>query len=409
MAKRPDGRKTAQAERGEKLPKGIVRLDAGGFRANRLANGKRQFARRATIAQCLDWLHDGQTSGVTATKASAKDLTFGQWADQWVRVVAVEPKRHSTVSRSLTTLRSYEVRLQVYKGLRSDPLGKLDAARIQTIEVASGLAGSSLHQSRIILNACLLRAVKDKLIPTNPLDDAGSIAANPKYQTKSLNGDERRRLYSAATVHRHGALLTTILVSGARQGEIRGLHWQDVRLNSDHASIDIRYTAQHVRGQGTVIKAGGKTKASERYNISLDVNTTAALRALHSQQGHPTSGPVFPSPTHGQFDCAACGQRHSKVVNAGTVEAAFRELTLQTGLRLPGQRLGSHIAGRHSLANLEAFRHDPAAAAKFLGHDVRTYLATYAHPDNKDNQTAATIGDALFATLPASTDGDLVP
>jgi len=58
------------------------------------------------------------------------------------------------------------------------------------------------------------------------------------------------------------------------------------------------------------------------------------------------------------------------VISAGTVADAFRKLTLATGVRIEGQRLGSHMVGRHSIASSEAFRRDHAAAAAWLGRDV---------------------------------------
>lgn len=388
-----DLRRTAQAERGEKLPKGVVRLTDGRYRASRQVNGRRRVSpRKDNIAQCLDWLHDDHGTNVKVSQ----NLNVGEWSDHWLETMRSEPQMRDSASRSETTLRSYEVRLKVYASLRPERLDALTADKVRAVERASGLADSTLHQARIILKAALGRAVNDRLITTSPLDGVASHVSTPKYRTRRLSDADRRKLYQAAKGHRHAALLCTILSVGARQGEARALHWENVRLTGAHGQIDIRYTAQQVQHKGTMIKVGGRTKASTRDNLNLDTTSTRLLRELHDEQGRPTSGPVFPSPGGEIFYCEACQQQHPRVISAGTVEAAFRALTLQTGIRTEGQRLGSHIAGRHSLASSEAFRRDPATAAAFLGHDVRTYLGTYVHSDNADNQIAAEIGDALF-------------
>lgn len=399
-----DRRKRVQNKTGERLPKGVVSLGPDkGYRVARQVDGKRTSVRRPTVDACRDWLRDDKAVTVSTT---SKTMTFGQWADKWIELVKVEPKKNSSDDKSVTTAWSYETRLRVYEPLRKDPLASITYAKIKAAEQSPGLrgrirAGSTLHQSRLVLNTCLHRAVRKKLIPSNPLDaeDVAGLAATPRYAKRKLNDDQRAMLYNELKRHRHAVLLCMILSSGARHGEIRGLHWQDVRLTGDHAAIDIHYTSQQVRRLGTIMKASAKTGNSVRDNLELDVHTSDILREWHTAHGSPTSGPLFPSPfTKRLFDCAACQQRHVRVISAGVVEAAFREVTTQTGLKLPGQRLGTHNAGRHSLASTEGFRRDPAKAAKWLGHDVRTYLKTYVIVDNQDNTLAATMGDELFGT-----------
>lgn len=281
-----DRRRTAQVERGEKQPKGIVRLASGGYRANRQVNAKRSFVRRPTIAQCLDWLHQDPGANI----AVSKDMTFGEWGDHWLEVMRSEPQRRGSAQRSETTLRSYEIRLQVYWSLRSQYLDSITADKIRGVENASGLADSPLHQARIILHAALQRAAKEKRITANLLDGVAAHVSTPKHQTRRVTDDDRRKLYDAAKGHRHGALLCTITAVGAREGEVRALHWENVRLTEQHGQIDIHYTAQQVPGKGTIIKAGGKTKASIRDNLTLDTATTRLLKELHVTQGQPRRG-----------------------------------------------------------------------------------------------------------------------
>jgi integrase len=101
----------------------------------------------------------------------------------------------------------------------------------------------------------------------------------PRHEISPLTPDEARRLMGSATDDRLRALWLTALGTGLRQGELLGLRWQDVDLETRR--LCVRHTLARVGGKLVLLEP--KTERSRR-TIVLPEVVVVALRAHRTGQ-----------------------------------------------------------------------------------------------------------------------------
>lgn len=97
--------------------------------------------------------------------------------------------------------------------------------------IAAGLSPTTVRYSVTVLRMALKQAVNDGLVPRN----VASAVQPPRVVRQgvsSLSIAEARQLVTAAAHDRLSALWVTALVTGLRQGELLGLRWSDVDLET---------------------------------------------------------------------------------------------------------------------------------------------------------------------------------
>ena len=164
------------------------------------------------------------------------------------------------------------------------------------------------------------------------------------------------------------------LATGLRRGELLGLKWQDVDLDS--GVIHVR--RQVGRIDGKVQEAPLKTKNAYR-NISIGADAISILREKKKQDGG-RSEYVFPSPTGGPMSPDSVPKMlHRVLERAGLPELRFHDL-------------------RHTFATLALQNGvDIKTVSGMLGHFSAGFtLDTYAHVTTAaQRQAADTMGDVL--------------
>jgi integrase len=166
-----------------------------------------------------------------------------------------------------------------------------------------------------------------------------------------------------------------------RRGELLGLHWADVNLDSGYAQV--RYTLQHLK-EGAYTFASPKTQRSRR-KVSLTATAIAALRRRRQRQDVERAAAgltwrdedlVFTTATGGPLRANQILQRR------------FTPLLQQAGLPL----IRFHDL-RHTAATLMLLQDvHPKGVAEMLGHStVSMTLDVYLHviPDIQKGATAA--------------------
>ncbi|MGW1157845.1 tyrosine-type recombinase/integrase [Streptomyces sp. NPDC002513] len=130
-----------------------------------------------------------------------------------------------------------------------------------------------------VLKSALEHAVREEEISRNVARNVRTGTPRPR-RFNPLTADEARQFLAAAHGHRLAALFELALRTGLRKGELLGLHWEDLDLNSGTASIRRTLQRTHSSGLATLPT---KTISSER-RIALPASCVTSLRAHRARQ-----------------------------------------------------------------------------------------------------------------------------
>jgi integrase len=180
-----------------------------------------------------------------------------------------------------------------YANFWIDRIGNLKLAqltRAKVVEVRDELAEdrSPATVNRyvgLLSHACTMAEREWEWMDTNPIRKVARLS-EPQGRVRYLSDDERDRLLGAAKDSSHPHLYAIVLLaltSGARKGEILGLHWKDVDLASAKAILH-------------------DTKNEDRRTLTLVPQVVVELRALKKVRRidtdliftHPATGKANP-------------------------------------------------------------------------------------------------------------------
>jgi integrase len=241
-----------------------------------------------------------------------------------------------------------------------------------------------------VLKSALEHAVREDELPRNIARNVKTTAPRPR-RFQPLTATEARQFLDATRTDRLHALYELALRTGLRKGELLGLHWEDLDLDSGTASI--RRSLQRTR-TGGLTQLPTKTRASER-RIALPTECIHSLKKHKQRQDkeRETAGPnwrdsglVFTTPTCRPLDPANLTRR-------------FRSFLDRAGLR----RIRFHDL-RHSTATLLLEQGvDLVVIKELLGH---AHIGVYAHVRLRLQRQAI---DSLNVALRRADDGNDEP
>lgn len=128
-----------------------------------------------------------------------------------------------------------------------------------------GLNAYSVADIRRILSSIFSAAVKKEIVAKNPVTNSTPPKAEKK-ERPFLDDSQCIRLLEVLKTHKNPqlrAMLTTLLYSGLRSGELLALCWADI--NFDANIISVRHTLSRVKGRYELTTP--KTKGSQRHVI----------------------------------------------------------------------------------------------------------------------------------------------
>ena len=132
-------------------------------------------------------------------------------------------------------------------------------------KLKEGLSAQSCCHLRTVLNTALKQAVADRLLAWNPV----SSVKRPKVKGRDyqlFTPGQARMFLDAAENTRLGAMFAVGLACGLRRGEVMGLRWRDVDLETQ--TLKVEQTIQRVRakvaGAAGFVVADPKTDRSRR-------------------------------------------------------------------------------------------------------------------------------------------------
>ncbi|HEY3067857.1 MAG TPA: site-specific integrase [Methylomirabilota bacterium] len=241
----------------------------GHRKAKKIGSGRRakKLAEDAAV-KITARLLDGDLRVFDTTPAEAPptfDEVYAEWRVKY-------PATHAVAESTFANYCSFvEHHLRPYFG--SMPI---TAITVETIEdfiaakrtpggsirrVGKPLADSSLRTGLLPLRLILKRAVRRKLIPANPMNDAEWRGTARTENVDPFTGRELRAIFAAADRLEpdFAALLRLWGQTGMRAGEATGLQWQDLDLNA--GTVKVRRTFSH----GKI----GPTKTRQERDVSI--------------------------------------------------------------------------------------------------------------------------------------------
>ena len=317
--------------------------------------------KREAEALLVQLLHQRDT-GIDAPPGK---LSVAEFLQRWLATYA----RPNTAPK---TFLRYEqlVRVHMVPTLGSLPLTKLRPLHIQEAYcriLDKGLSARTALQCHRVLREALKHAVKWQLLARNPAD-AVEAPRPERYEIPALSPDKVQSVIAAADVTEYGALVHAATMTGLRLGELLGLRWQDLDLDS--GTLYVRQTCQWLSQQGFIFRQP-KSPSSNR-SVALSPATVERLKQHRVEKieqrlavglAHREDGLVFTN---------ALGQP----IHPSTLRGAWQRLAKAAGL----ERLRFHdLRHAHASLLLQQGVH-PKIVSERLGHSgVGITLDTYSH------------------------------
>lgn len=330
-----------------------------------------------TQAECKAKLKKAIEESQSLDVGRADEYTVAAWLRTWFELYAKPHIRPSTMNYYHRNIEQH-----IIPAIGDIPLNKLSTRDLQKLyndlqsngrlrkvqkKEKPGLSNSTVRGIHMMLHNALDRAVKEKLILTNPTENC-IIPKIEKQEMKILHPDHIRAYLDAA--ERRGVLpmFYLELVTGLRKGEITALLWSDLDAKNKTISVSKQYI-KNPNGELTLSRP--KTETSVR-KVSIPQEAVDLLMVEHGK--HPENPYMFPSPATGEmYYPDSVVNLHKKILkDAGLPHIRFHDL-------------------RHTFATLALQNGvDVKTVSSMLGHyDAGFTLRTYTHATRQMQQKAA--------------------
>jgi len=320
--------------------------------------------------------------------------TIGQHLEHWLTDVAepsVRPKTYRTYS-DIT-------HQHLIPSLGKVPLVKLTPNQIRSFMKAKsdeGLSPRTVKHLRDTLRAAINVAVRDGIVVRNVATLVDPPREVQNHEPHVFTPEQARRFLDTVKGHRLEALFSVALSLGLREGEVLGLRWQDIDLNT--GSLSVRRQLQRIDGKLQLVEP--KTEKSRR-TVTLPQVAVSAHRAhqVRQQQERQVAGDKWIA--SGMVFTTTIGT----MLDARNLLKAFYGIMRNSDL----PQLRFHDL-RHSAATLLLIQGVHPKVVQELGgwSDIRIVLNTYSHviPSLKDEAASKmnSILNPLASSLASSGD-----
>ena len=350
----------------------------------RQVHGTKRDAQRAADALAAEVARGGHRQNGRRTVA---DLL-----DQWMAHLEGQGRARSTLVR---------YRSAVNANIKP-VLGKVDIAKLEPAQIdayyskllASGLTPLTVRKSHAILSASFAQALRWGWVDRNPVLRASPPSTHGREINPPTLDELGQLLRACAEQHPElASLVYTAATTGARRGELCGLRWSDIDL--DTATVTV---ARSISDAGRMVSVKG-TKTHQARRLALDPGTVEVLLAQRERaqaRAHAAGTALTPSSYVWSQAVHSC-----EPYRPDRVSGSFRSLRDRLGLR----HITFHGLRHFSATTLAAQGVNVRTIAGRLGHaNPGITLRTYAHfLDAADREAAALLGDAMRSVYPAST------
>ncbi|MSR52767.1 MAG: site-specific integrase, partial [Gemmataceae bacterium] len=262
-------------------------------------------------------------------------------------------------------------------------IGKLTALHVQNVYAEmerNGVTRASQRRAGVTLGVALQHAVRIRLVPFNVARDIPKPRVERK-EIQPLGPEEVRRFLIAAESDRLHPLYLVWIDSGAREGELFALSWQDVDFEDN--AITITKNLEEIKGRFTVrdVKTAKSRRRVHLSDFAFDALVEHRKRML-AEGNYQATGPVF------------CDIQGGFLRKSNMLRRSFKPILLKAGL--PKSVRPYDL--RHSSATLLLLAgEDAKIVADRLGHSTtRLTQDVYQHVLPGMQQRAAAKLDAIF-------------
>lgn len=290
--------------------------------------------------------------------------TVAEYLRQWVKTYCEPNLADSTIAGYSRTIEKH-----VVPEIGQIPLQDLQPMHLQTLYariLGKGLSPRMARLTHAILHQALRHAVLWQMLQRNPAD-AVQPPRPKKTEAKALTKEEIERLLVALVGHRDYVTIYTAIYTGMRRGELLGLRWSDVDLDTGMVTVE----------QGLIVTRDGlefsqpKTKGSRR-SIPIPGSVCDTLRQHRKEQ---LERRLVVGPAWEDFDLVFPNQ-NGKPQHPGTFSGRFGYTVKRVGFS--GLRFHD-LRHTHASLLLTLGVH-PKIVQERLGHTViTTTMDIYSH------------------------------
>lgn len=285
---------------------------------------------------------------------AAPDITVAAWVARWVKTLQVKPRTRMNYVDDFDR--------HILPALGHLKVAAVRPSHVEALAVAlagKGLNPNSVRKALIHARIAFGAAVRDDLIPRNPV----THAKKPKPEPKAIDPftpAELAAVIAAAGKQLWDYPIALLAGTGCRVGEALALDVAD--FDPAAGTVAITKTFHKVAGLGS---------PKSRYSVRTIRVPAAVVPVLKAAAGDRAKGPLF---------VTTRGARR----NHELVHLAWTALVKRLGLRYrnPHQL-------RHSVATALIGEKVPVSdVAKYLGDRVETVVKVYVHPTGTDPAAA---------------------
>jgi integrase len=260
-------------------------------------------------------------------------------------------------------------------------LDEVDVSRwLNDMDVAPATRATFL----MALRAPIRWAYDAGYVPVNPI--ASVRVGKADHEVASIpNGKAIRRTITSTSDHQWRTLVTVAAVAGLRRGEICGLQWNDLGLESETPHINVRRSISGTKKNSHV--GPPKTQRSKR-RMAIGPKLTACLLEWKEARRQACEEANIPWSSRDYVFSPDPDGIHPYPPD--TITQWWNRNRRDDSIRFHDLR---HFAASVMLGA----GHDPFTVATRLGHDPAVLLRTYAHIiPSRDTQAASTMDAALL-------------
>jgi len=315
--------------------------------------------------------------------ATGPQQTLKAYLEQWLEQV-YRPSGHS-----IGTYNMYRIVIEkhIIPSLGHIRLQQLKPQQVQAFyasKLNEGLSQKRVKSIHSVLHKALENAVKWNLVGRNVCDLVSSPIPR-RHEIQPLTQEQAQRLLKAAHDHKLEALLTVALTTGMRRGELLGLHWQDIDLNT--GSIQVRRSVNRIGKHGLVVSEPKTARSRRRIVLPAFVMDVLKQHRQHQQEMKRQVGDVWR-----EMDIVFCNTVGG-YIEPSNLHDWFKKLLKSA--ELPNIRFHDL---RHSAATiLLGMGVHPKVVQELLGHsNISTTMDIYSHVLPSMQQEAMSKLDDLF-------------
>ena len=290
------------------------------------------------------------------TLATGPRQTVGQYLHTWLEEV------HKSEVEELSYIhQSGLVENHLIPALGHLQLKSLSAQHVQKLYTSlskKGYKSNTIRGIHSVLHKALKNALRWKLVSSNVSDDVTIPRDQQETETaQALTAEQALHLLKASRGHSLEAFIALALVTALRHGELMGLRWREVDLETRRLSIKRTVGYDWTHGY---ISSDPKSKSSRRSIQLPQFVVNALLRHREKQQERKLkAGPRW------EENDLVFANSYGRYREPGYTSRKFRKLLEEIGL----PRIRIHDL-RHSAASLLilVLRMPPKLVQELLGH-----------------------------------------